>query len=150
MIPAHFIQVDHIPVTPGGKVDYAALQQLGESGTKLSSGVQYAPPGNENEIALAQLFKQHLDLEKIGIDDNFFELGASSFEIVQIVNRLSLDRGIDIPVVKMFEFPTIRSFSTHLDQSAGSPSIKNDPDTETINQTRDRGKNRMAMRRQKK
>jgi amino acid adenylation domain-containing protein len=122
MIPAHFIEIDEIPLTPNGKVDRKALEKMGQH---LETGVEYEAPSNEMETVIANIWKEALGLDKIGIHDNFFDLGGNSMSIVGVNDKLSTIIGRKIPVAKMFVYPTIQSLAEFLahgqtgDDSAG-------------------------------
>ena len=144
MIPAQFIQVEQIPLSTGGKVERKALIALEEK-RRLGSAVAYIPPGDEKEILMATILKQLLNQERVGIDDNFFELGATSFEVIQLNHRLSQELGQEIPVIKFFEYPTIASILGYLRGEGISrqeqiAEIKRD-------EAMERGKNRYDLRR---
>jgi len=145
MIPTHFFQVEKIPLTIGGKVDDKALASLETHGRRLSSDAPYVPPGDENAILAANLFKELLNLDQVGIDDNFFEIGATSYEIIQVNRQLSKAFGREIPVVKLFEYPTIASFLEYLNGEGISAreiqaEVKRD-------ETMEKGKSRYEQRR---
>src|SRR5262249_47899332 len=74
MIPATFVMLDSLPVTPSGKLDRRALPVPGQGGPDLQGA--YVAPRNETEQVLAGIWSELLGVERIGIDDNFFELGG--------------------------------------------------------------------------
>lgn len=105
MIPGQIIQVQELPLTINGKVNYKALPD--PEGTRKKS---YVPPINELEIQLVSLWEDILNLEKdtIGINDGFFSLGGNSLKVVQLSQRIEDDFGITIPVAELFDFDTIQ------------------------------------------
>jgi len=111
MIPSSFVQVDRIPLTTNGKVDRAALDRLGE---QLIPGNPYAPPRNKTEQKIWEVWKDTLHLNKIGIHDNYFDLGATSFDVIRLNRELKEVFQIDIPMVTMFRYTTIHSISNYL------------------------------------
>jgi len=113
MIPSSFIRIDHIPLTPNGKVDRKALNT---SGQKLGTGVEYVAPQNEIEKIIAEIWKQELNLDKVGIYDNFFDLGGNSLHILQMRNKLKEQLGRNIPIARIFTYTTIDSFSRYLQE----------------------------------
>lgn len=117
MIPSRFFQVDRIPLTSGGKADRRALLKM--EGGQLSAQVSYVAPRDQKEIAMADICKEILGLEKIGVNDNLFHLGATSFEMIKLTGRLQEALSTDIQVVSLFEYPTIRSFLEF--QETGGP-----------------------------
>jgi len=116
MIPSSFVKIDKIPLTPGGKINSRALEF---SGKAIGIGIEYVPPGTKMEKLVASIWMETLKLDKMGIDDNFFDLGGNSLDIIKVNNRLREETGKNIPVVKMFTFPTIRSLSTYLIKEEG-------------------------------
>jgi aryl carrier-like protein len=113
MIPAQFVQVRDIPLNPNGKVDTRALHSMG---IPLGTGVEYAAPTNEIEKIVANTWKDILQLDKVGIDDNFFDLGGNSINIIHVNSRLKQELQKDIAIVTLFEYPTIRTFLQYLAQ----------------------------------
>jgi acyl carrier protein len=74
-------------------------------------GPRTAAPTNEIEERVAAVWSALLGVEEIGIDDNFFDLGGSSLIGLRVMARLKRELGIEIPMVKLFEGPTVRSFA---------------------------------------
>ena len=71
MMPSFFVKLERMPLTPGGKIDRKALPE-----PEIKASVEYAAPRNEVEKQLQEIWQQELNLERIGIDDNFFEIGG--------------------------------------------------------------------------
>jgi len=107
MIPAHFEEIDRLPLTSIGKVDRKALANM--KGQKLSSGVQYVAPQTETGKLLAVIWQEVLHLDKVGLNDNFFDLGGNSLNIIQVNSRMKEGLQRDLPLVTLFEYPTIAS-----------------------------------------
>ncbi|NIM12912.1 MAG: amino acid adenylation domain-containing protein [Candidatus Aminicenantes bacterium] len=106
MIPAFFMEVKEIPLTVNGKVDRKALLSLGVS---MESGREYAAPESDLEKKMTAIWQQVLGVEKVGIDDNFFDLGGNSFYIIRLASQLKQEFKRDFPVVTLFRYPTVRS-----------------------------------------
>jgi acyl-coenzyme A synthetase/AMP-(fatty) acid ligase len=115
MIPAHIVKLEKMPVTPNGKLDRKALPE-----PEASSEAQYVPPKTEIEKVVADTWKQILKLDKIGIHDNFFDLGGNSLTVIQLNELLKETLEVDVPVVVMFERLTISSFIRYLEQEDGT------------------------------
>ncbi|HLP57758.1 MAG TPA: amino acid adenylation domain-containing protein, partial [Candidatus Deferrimicrobium sp.] len=113
MIPTHFFQIEKIPTTLNGKIDKKELKKMGES---LNSGVDYSPPTTEIEKLIAGIWKDVLRIEDVGIFDNFFDLGGNSLNIITINNKIKTAFKKDIPLVKLFAYPTIHSLAEYLNQ----------------------------------
>ncbi len=79
----------------------------------------YHAPANQLQKAIAKVIQEHLGYQKIGIEDNFFELGLSSLDMIQMNEKLKSDIGCDIPVVTLFTYPTISSLTKHLSEADG-------------------------------
>jgi acyl carrier protein len=112
MIPSYFIFLDRIPLTPNGKVDVRTLRSY--TSTLNNEGSNYIAPKHKQEIIIADAWKEVLKLDKVGIKDNFFEIGGNSLNIVQLKNKLKDALEIDIPLIEMFRFPTIESLFNYL------------------------------------
>jgi hypothetical protein len=104
MLPAAFVMMDELPLTPNGKVDRNALPAPDAS--TYTQGRVYDPPTNEKETALAEIWSKVLRLDKVGINDDVFELGGDSLLIFQIVTRAT-QSGLPIKPKQIFEHRTI-------------------------------------------
>jgi amino acid adenylation domain-containing protein len=111
MIPSAFMQVDSIPLTPSGKVNRKALEKMG---TQLQLGTTYVAPKDPYEKNIADIWKEVLSVEKVGIHDNYFDLGGTSFDIIYISKKLKEDFDIDIPVIELFRYTTVKALAGHL------------------------------------
>jgi acyl carrier protein len=111
MVPSSFVLVEKVPLTSHGKVDRKALEVLGK---RLALGTDYVPPRNEVESKVVETWKEVLQRDKIGIHDNYFDLGGTSFEIIRINAKLKEIFQMDIPVVSMFRYTTVRSLTQYL------------------------------------
>lgn len=117
MVPAHFIPVDHIPATPNGKVDTARLPS-----PEVVLDTEYAAPRSEAEKTVAAIWQEELGIDRVGIDDNFFDIGGNSLKMIRLNRRLEERFGRAIDVVELFEYPTIRSFLRYLERDGSSKS----------------------------
>jgi amino acid adenylation domain-containing protein len=109
MIPSYFVQIEDMPLTPNGKVDRKTLP---EPGARPVS--DYVAPATDNERKIAEIWKKTLGLEKVGIHDNFFDVGGNSLKIVKLSVELKNRMGKEIPVAKMFQYPTIASLAGYI------------------------------------
>ena len=100
MIPSQYVQLDAIPLTPNGKVDYKLLQSL--TAEHAIQRTTYIPPATLTEKQIAEIWKNLLGVDKVGIDDNFFDLGGHSLllakEALMIENKLN----VQIPLKEFF------------------------------------------------
>lgn len=113
MIPAVFMILPSLPLTPSGKTDRRALPKPGRERPKLAN--QYIAPRTETERKLARVWCEVLQLDRVGIDDNFFDLGGDSLMGLKMVTRLHSAHRISIPVVKLFQYSSIAQLAQSLD-----------------------------------
>lgn len=116
MVPSAFMVVERLPLTPNGKVDRGALP---EPAGDLPAGDQLSiAPHSEAERAVAAIWARILDLDQVGVRDNFFDIGGTSFKAVQVIEELRRAFGAEIPVIRLFDRPTVRALAETL-RSAG-------------------------------
>ncbi|MBE7384654.1 MAG: amino acid adenylation domain-containing protein [Leptolyngbya sp. SIO1E4] len=113
MVPSAFVVLDAIPLTPNGKVDRGALPAP-ESRPQLAE--TYVLPQTETERIIAAVWQEILQLEKVGINDNFFNVGGHSLLLVKIQARLNDIFEQELSIVEFFKYPTVRSLAKHLSQ----------------------------------
>jgi amino acid adenylation domain-containing protein len=123
MVPLNFILVEKIPLTPSGKIDRMALYQL--EGMCPATAVSYAPPETGTEKLTADIWKDILKIDQVGIHDNFFDLGGNSFNIVKINSKLNNMFSLDIPMVKMFAYSTIHTLAKFIEMELDSAGKEN-------------------------
>ncbi|HJU40182.1 MAG TPA: condensation domain-containing protein, partial [Tahibacter sp.] len=104
MTPAQFVFVDALPLTPNGKLDRKALPAPDQA--RAASTKAYAAPRDATEAALADAWKEVLRVERVGIDDHFFELGGDSILSIQVIARCH-QRGLRVTPRDLFKHPTI-------------------------------------------
>lgn len=127
-VPALFIPVEAMPLTPSGKIDRQALPAPNTQRPQLAQA--YMAARNQSEQFLAGVWAQLLNLDQVGIHDNFFELGGDSLLTLQVAAQIQQELGIELPVVKLFQHPTIAELANFLNQGA------NDRPTHTQHQER--------------
>jgi aryl carrier-like protein len=120
MIPSYFISIDQIPLTPTGKVDRKVLLK---NGSTLGTGIEYVEPGNELEKMIAQAWKDVLKKDKVGIHDNFFDIGGDSLKAIRLNSRLNELLNKKLSIVVLFEHVTIHSFIRYLNHEETRPGI---------------------------
>ncbi|WP_028595418.1 non-ribosomal peptide synthetase [Paenibacillus assamensis] len=110
MVPTRFVQLDNIPLSPSGKADRQALPAPSEHSN--NSDLFMAPEG-EQELLLAELWTEVLGVERIGRDDNFFQLGGDSIKAIQVSSRL-YKAGYAMEMKELFQQPVLKRFATTL------------------------------------
>jgi amino acid adenylation domain-containing protein len=116
MIPAAFIAMEGLPLTPNGKIDRHALPAADWSGQTRAS--QYVAPRTPEEQTMALIWAEVLRLEKVGVNDNLFELGADSLHVFQIAARAN-KAGIPVKPRQILQFRSIRPITAELSKTAG-------------------------------
>lgn len=113
MVPTAWMTVANLPLTPSGKVDRQALPPIPRSRPALASPLVHARTRTEEQ--LAALWRRLLELDEVGVEDNFFDLGGNSLLIAHLHALLRDELSLHLPVVTLFEKPTIRALATNLD-----------------------------------
>jgi acyl carrier protein len=109
MVPAHFVRVSTIPLNGNGKVDRNAL--LNQADAFLTARVVRQGPRNETEAFIAAVWRDLLEKENIGVNDNFFEIGGHSLKATQMLLQLNNHFNVKLDLRKFFLNPTIESLS---------------------------------------
>jgi acyl carrier protein len=104
MVPATLLFVDTLPLLPNGKLDRAALGKLKALGGQPAGIIA---PRSDAEAALAPIWQELLNLDQIGMTDNFFGLGGHSLLATRLVSRIRDAIGIELPLPDVFLHPTI-------------------------------------------
>lgn len=104
MIPSYFKRLKELPKTPNGKIDRKALP---EPEGKINTGTEYVAPTNETEKKLVKIWQEVLGIKKIGINDNFFDLGGDSLKAIEIATKL-YQSNITIQLIRFINHPTIK------------------------------------------
>jgi len=113
MVPAHFMLVEAIPLTPSGKRDRRALLALSD---EVEPATPLVPPKNDMEIQLWDIWKQLLGRDSISVLDNFFDLGGHSLLAAQLLTRVEQISGTRLPLATLLTAPSIRALAEVLQQ----------------------------------
>lgn len=124
MIPSYFVQLDKMPLTQNGKVDRRYLQ---ENFKETFSSTKYEEPKNSIEIELLSLWKEVLNLDKIGVNDNFFEIGGHSLRATKLVSKIRKNLNVQVPLKEIFEKNTIRLLAEYIKQEEKRADLVIDP-----------------------
>lgn len=108
MIPADFIKINNIPLTPNGKINYEKLPDVDK---QIVTMAEFEAPSNEIEEKIADIWKEVLELKKIGVNDNFFELGGHSILSIQVMSKINKEFQTQLPVSTIFKAQTIKSLT---------------------------------------
>lgn len=111
MVPSGWVKLDRLPLTSTGKLDWRALPEPG-----WESGKQYVAPRNEREERLAEIWAQVLRVDRVGVEDNFFDLGGHSLLATQVMSRIRNVLQVEIPLRQLFEAPTIAQLAKALER----------------------------------
>ncbi len=105
MVPTAFVDLEQLPLTVNGKLDRDALPDPGTEHRALGAG--YVGARTPVEEVLAEIWREMLGIERVGVEDNLFDLGGHSLLAVQILNRVQDVLIVDLPLIRLFEGPTV-------------------------------------------
>lgn len=112
MVPSAYVQMEELPLNHNGKVDRKNLPQPDMTTTEQ----EYVGPRNSTEETLCQLWQEVLQRERVGVHDNFFNIGGHSLLAARVAARMRQSFKIDIPLRRLFESPTISQLAQSVDQ----------------------------------
>jgi FkbM family methyltransferase len=150
MVPSGFILLKELPLTPNGKVNRNALPETASLLT--GAGEAYVAPETQAERIIADIWRETLKLERVGVNDSFFEVGGTSLLIVQVNSKMRTAFNKTIPIVEMFRHPTIGALAAYVERAeTDKPSFERvqsraDKQAEAMNLRRQAGRNRPAAR----
>ena len=151
MVPAHLLPLDTLPFTPNRKLDRAALTRRAldhlqgpQHGGETSP--RSAEPQAGLEQQLAAIWREVLGIASVGVGDNFFDLGGHSLAALKAHEQIRRDLGYEIPLVKLFEHPTLAALARHLKASTDTQNRPAPP----ADDSRARGRNRREMLKQQR
>ncbi len=105
MIPAHFVQLDEMPLNHSGKVNRKALPHPVDA--EIAAGTNYVAPRNSIEATLARIWGDVLEIKQPGVEDNFFESGGHSLKAILLVSKIQNEINMELGLRDLFHFPTI-------------------------------------------
>ncbi|MCP4146699.1 MAG: amino acid adenylation domain-containing protein, partial [bacterium] len=114
MIPSYFVPLEKFPLTPNGKIDRKALPEPGD-GARIAK--EYQAPTNEIEEKLVEIWQDVLGLEKIGITDNFFEIGGHSLKAINIIAKIMRTFQVELLLTTLFKKPFIKDLAQNISTS---------------------------------
>jgi natural product biosynthesis luciferase-like monooxygenase protein len=141
MIPSAIVVLENLPRTPNGKLDRKALPEPDRE--RAVTATPYSPPQNELEQTIARVWQDLLSLDRVGSNDNFFDLGANSLSMMRANARLRDVLQRDLPLVDLFRYPSVSALAAHLAQATD--------DSVVLDQSQQRGQGRLeALRRRRR
>jgi amino acid adenylation domain-containing protein len=118
MVPSAVVEVERMPVSGSGKLDRSHLPDLGDS--REGAGQPFVPPRNAVEQTIASIWQKALQINSVGIDDNFFDLGGHSLLMIRVHNELRAGLKPDLSVIDLLKYPTVRSLADYLTAEGGA------------------------------
>jgi amino acid adenylation domain-containing protein len=114
MIPAYFVEINKIPLTPNGKVNRKVLPQ-----PRIKADDNYIAPTNEKEKKLVEIWSDVLEIEEssIGMEADFFQLGGHSLKATILINKIHKTFDVKVTLAEMFEQPTISGLSRYIEDA---------------------------------
>jgi hypothetical protein len=120
MLPSAILLLDALPLLPSGKLDRRALPAPGELG---GSTVPFVAPRTPLEVEVARLMGEVLRRERVGVHDNFFEIGGHSLMATRLVSRVLKHWGVNLPLRQFFERPTVEAVALAIGARAETASM---------------------------
>nr|AGS49542.1 long-chain-fatty-acid--CoA ligase [uncultured bacterium esnapd8] len=118
MVPTDIVVIERMPLTRSGTVDRSGLPETEQAGR------EYGAPRTPLEAELAGLFAEVLGVDRVGIDDDFFDCGGSSLQVIRLIWRIRAELGFEIPVRTLFQYPSVAEVAEQL--SAGREGVEFD------------------------
>ncbi len=115
MLPAHFVQLEAMPLTTSGKVDKKSLPD--PQGVGLSGGVAYVAPRNKLEAKLAEIWQEVLQRENIGVNDDFFALGGHSLKAVRLSNEYQKELAVKLTLKDLFAHTSLAAHAALIESA---------------------------------
>ncbi|MBM3807740.1 MAG: amino acid adenylation domain-containing protein [Acidimicrobiia bacterium] len=112
MVPPVIVMLDALPLTPNGKIDRHALPAPDRTRPALRAVFQ--APRNPTEQQIADIWKTTLEIDRVGIDDNFFDLGGHSLLLTRVHARLRSTMAAPVSLVELFQYPTVRTLAARV------------------------------------
>ncbi|MBE4753746.1 amino acid adenylation domain-containing protein, partial [Corallococcus sp. ZKHCc1 1396] len=126
MVPSVFVMLPTLPLNPSGKVDRKALPAPDAASTGRED--RFVEPTHPLEQRIAPVWARELSTDRVGVHDHLFDdLGGTSLSVVRIAARLSEELGHDVPVVWLFEHPTVESLAQRLERESQGPGATSVP-----------------------
>ena len=115
MIPHRFKVIDKMPLTTSGKIDRKALEDTEFESIDVEE--KYQSPTTQLETDLVQVWSEILDVNQIGINDNFFALGGHSLKATQLITKINKELEVEIPLTTIFKSPTVSGLAHYIENN---------------------------------
>ncbi|HEV7668113.1 MAG TPA: condensation domain-containing protein [Thermoanaerobaculia bacterium] len=143
MVPSLWMALDRLPLTPNGKIDRRALPAPRAAST---AAAEYVAPKTETERTIAEVWREVLNLDRVGRHDKFFALGGHSLLLVRAHGRLAERLGREIAVIDLFRHPDVASLGRFLDGGSESEVAEVEARAGAIEAGKDRRRMRLERR----
>jgi amino acid adenylation domain-containing protein len=121
MVPAYFVFLDEMPLTPNGKADRKKIAAMDVP--ERRKDIAYTAPGTLLEKQLVKIWEEVLGKERIGVKDNFFELGGDSLKAIKLAKQITDRTGLVLPIRALLAERTIKNLASYLDTATGGASL---------------------------
>ncbi|MFZ5989460.1 MAG: AMP-binding protein [Bacillota bacterium] len=138
MIPAQFVSLDRIPLTQNGKVDRKSLPEPQED---VVMGTQYKDAQSDTEERLVEIWRKLLEIQKVGVEDNFFSLGGDSLKATTLATYIRKEFEVEIPLRELFKNQTIRELASYIERSEKVGNKLDDENMVLLKKGKDKTKN---------
>jgi tyrocidine synthetase-3 len=122
MVPTYCIQLEKIPLTSSGKVDKKALPHP----TSIPDKKTYRSPADYVEDSVLRILSEILQIEKLSMDDNFFEIGGNSLNAVRFISRVQKDLNVNLPLREIFFSPVLLQVAEAVKKLMASQDFQNE------------------------
>ena len=113
MVPVFYKVLDRMPLTPNGKINRKALPEISDA--DIIRG-EYVQPQNEMERSIVGILKKELgnNISKIGVTDNFFDIGMDSPSAIKVLNQINKELDLSLKPLDLFQYPNVQSLINNL------------------------------------
>jgi 4-hydroxyphenylpyruvate dioxygenase len=110
MVPSAFVEMESLPLTLNGKLDRDQMPE-----PDFDSASSFREPTTPRQKALCAIFASVLEVEQVGVDDSFFDLGGQSLQAMRLLSRVRDELDLDLPIHVLFDVPTVAGLDEHFE-----------------------------------